>query len=120
MRTQAFQPLALSYSYGAFVMPVFMIAMAVAAFWFTAICAIVCSMVILATFSTVMFIQALGGLMIVFAAVVAVGDLWFWSVLLSVVEAVVDIDALLDTAVCSMRVSCENNNRIVVLLSEEQ
>ena len=108
---QTFQPPALSGSRGAFVMPAFMIAMAVAAFWFAAtMSAIACSVVILSTFSTSMFILALGRSMAVFTTVVALGDLQFWSVLLSVVETIVDVDALLDTAVCSVGVGGEDNN----------
>ena len=96
-----------------------MIAMAVAAFWFAAMFAIACSMVILSAFSTSMFILALGRSMAVFTTVVALGDLQFWSVLLSVVETIVDVDALLDTAVCSVGVGGEDNNRIVVIPAKE-
>lgn len=102
-RTQAFQPTALSGSCRTCVMPVFMIAVAVAAFWFAAVSAIACSVVILSAFS-VLFLLALGRSMAVFAAVIALGDFQFSSVLLSVVEAIVDVDALLDTAVCSVGV----------------
>ena len=117
---QTFQPPALSGSRGAFVMPAFMIAMAVAAFWFAAtMSAISCSMVILSTFSTSMFILALGRSMAVFTTVIALSDLQFWSVLLSVVETIVDVDALLNTAVCSVGVGGKDNNRIVVIPAKE-
>ena len=75
-RMQTFQPPALSGSRRAFVMPAFMIAMAVAAFWFAAtMSAIACSVVILSAFSTSMFILALGRSMAVFATVIVLGDL---------------------------------------------
>ena|SRR5579859_4431820 len=108
---QTFQPLALSGSCRAFVMPAFIIAMAVAAFWFAAtMSAITCSVVILSAFSTLMLILALGRSMAIFNAVIALGDLQFWSVLLSIVEMIVDVDALFDAAVCSVGVSSEDNN----------
>jgi hypothetical protein len=108
---QTFQPPALSGSRGAFVMPVFMIAVAVAAFWFAAVMlAIACSVVVLSAFSASLFVLALSRLMIVFAAVVTLSDLQFWSILLSIAEAVVDINASFDTAVCGVGVGCEDNN----------
>ena len=110
-RMQTFQPPALSGSRGAFVMPVFMIAVAVAAFWFAAVMlAIACSVVVLSAFSASVFVLALSRSMIVFAAVVALSDLQFWIILLSIVEAAVDINALFDTAICGVGVGCEDNN----------
>ena len=108
---QTFQPPALSGSRRAFVMPAFMIAMAVAVFWFAVtMSAISCSVVVLSAFSASVFVLALSRSMIVFAAVVALSDLQFWIILLSIVEAAVDINALFDTAVCSVGVGCEDNN----------
>jgi hypothetical protein len=57
--------------------------------------------------------------MIVLAAVVALGNLQFWSVFINVVEAVIDIDALFDAPVCCVWVVCEDHNRVVIVLSEE-
>ena len=102
-RAQTFQPPALSGSRGAFVMPVSMIAVAVATFWFaTVMLAIACSVVVRSAFSASVFVLALSRSMIVFAAVVTLSDLQFWSILLSIVEAAVDINALFDTAVCGV------------------
>ena len=38
---------------------------------------------------------------------------------MSVVETIVDVDALLDTAVCSVGLGGEDNNRIVVIPTKE-
>ena len=114
---QTFQPAALSDSCVALVMPVFMIAVAVAAFWFANMFAIACSMIILSTFSTVLFLRALCNSKTVIAAVVTLCELDVWYILSCAVEAVIDVNDFTDTAVCSMRITCKDNNHIIIILS---
>jgi hypothetical protein len=73
---------------------VFVIALAVAAFWFARVFAVACSVVVFSAFSAAMFLLALCYSMPVFAAVVTLCSLQFGSILLCVVQTVVDVDAL--------------------------
>jgi hypothetical protein len=107
---QAFQPAAPGGPRGAVVVPVFVVAVAVAAFGLAGVFAFTCSMVILSAFSTSLFVLALSRSMAVSTAVVTLCDLLFWRIFLRVIKAVVDIDALLDASVCGVGVGGEDNN----------
>jgi hypothetical protein len=111
---QAFQPAVLSDASGAVVVPVLMVAVAVAAFGLANVFAFMCSMVILSAFSASLFVLALGRLMAISTATLC--DLQFWRVFLHVIEAAVDINALLDASVCGVGISSEDNNLVIVVL----
>ena len=66
------------------------------------------------TFSTVVFVFTISCSMSVFAAVVALSDLQLWNVSLGGVQAVVDIDSSFYTAVCSVWVIGEYNDRVML------
>jgi hypothetical protein len=107
---QAFQPAALSDLCRAVVVPVFVVAVAVAAFGLANVFAFTYSMVILSAFSALLFVLALGGSMTISTAIVTFCDLQFWRAFLDLIEAAVDIDGLLDASVCGVGISGEDNN----------
>ena len=117
MKSQVFKPAVLCNSCGAFVVPVFMLAATVAAFWFAVVFddfAIICYVFVFSAFSALVFVFALSCTMSIFAAVVALSDLQLWDVSLGRVKAVVDIDSSFYTAVCSEWVVGEYNDRVML------
>ena len=98
-------------------LPVFVLATAVAALWFTVVLvafAIICCMFVFSAFSALEFVFALSCTVSIFATVVALSNLQLWDISFGGVQAVVEVNSAFYATVYGMWVGSEYYDRVML------